>query len=149
LDGESDAALLDYAFPGVVEVGADMGAGFEAAASAGLDHGVVVVGVVAADVEREGLVAQFGERDGAAVGHVVGGGDGEDDGLVLETLVFEVVGDSGAERDGQIEPSVANVGNQLSGRVLAGVQVQRGVPFGECGEQRCESVARGRRQPEP
>jgi hypothetical protein len=77
------------------------------------------------------LVAQFGERDRAAVRQGVGGRDGQHDRLVLEALMFQVVGDLGAERDGQIEPTLANVGDQRRCRVLADVQVQRAAGVGE------------------
>jgi hypothetical protein len=55
----------------------------------------------------------------------------------------------GAEGDGQVEPAVADVGDQRRGRVYADVQVQRGVAFGKRGEERFESVARARGQPAP
>ena len=108
----------------------------------------VVVGVVARDVERERLVAQLGEHDGVPIGEGVGGGDGQDDGLVLEAVVLEVVGDLRAEGDGEVEPAVADGVDQRSGRVVVDVQVERGMSLGERGEQRLEPVARAGGEPE-
>jgi hypothetical protein len=59
--------------------------------------------------------------------------DGDDDGLVLHALVLEVGGDRGAERHGDVEPAVAQVGEQRCGGVLERVQAQRGVALGERG----------------
>jgi hypothetical protein len=128
--------------PGHRPVARAAGAGREAGGAAQRAHRPVVAGALAVVHQRDGLLAQVGERDVVAPGQGMVGGDRDDGRLLEQPLAYDAPDGIGAEADRHVEVAAGDLVGQDARGLGARPHAHVRVALGEGGEQLLRGVVR-------